>query len=102
MAAALAAAEAGAHVVLVESEADLGGRLRSQANPTVDPDTGAPAPGFELARGWARKVLDHPAIQVLTGSLAFGAYEGRLLSIARGRSPHPSPVRPVGGGDRQP
>ena len=84
MAAALAAAEAGAQVVLVESEADLGGRLRSRANPVVDPDTGGAVPGFELARGWARKVQDHPGIQVLTGSLAFGAYEGRLLSVARG------------------
>ena len=70
--------------VLVESESELGGRLRSQSGPVVDPDTGAAVPGFELARGWARKVLDHPGIRVLTGSLAFGAYEGRLLSIARG------------------
>lgn len=84
MAAALAAADAGAQVVLVESESELGGRLRFQAGPAADPDTGAAAPGFDLARGWGRKVLDHPGIQVLTGSLAFGAYEGRLLSIARG------------------
>ena len=83
MAAALAAAEAGAQVVLVESETNLGGRLRSQSVPVVDPDTGTSLPGFELARVWARKVQDHPGIQVLTGSLAFGAYEGRLLSIVR-------------------
>ena len=84
MAAALAAAEAGAQVVLVESESELGGRLRSQSGPVVDPDTGGAAPGFELAQDWGRKALDHPGIHVLTGSLAFGAYEGRLLSIARG------------------
>ncbi|MDE2927762.1 MAG: 2Fe-2S iron-sulfur cluster-binding protein [Acidobacteriota bacterium] len=84
MAAALAAADSGAQVVLVESESELGGRLRSRSGPVADPDTGASVAGFELARTWSRKVLDHPGIRVLTGSLAFGAYEGRLLSIARG------------------
>ncbi|MCY3776088.1 MAG: 2Fe-2S iron-sulfur cluster-binding protein [Candidatus Aminicenantes bacterium] len=84
MAAALAAADSGAQVVLVESESELGGRLRSRSGQVVDPDTGASLAGFELARTWSRKVLDHPGIRVLTGSLAFGAYEGRLLSIARG------------------
>lgn len=68
--AALAAADAGARVVLVDEQTELGGHLRH------DPDL-RPANLDELIR----KVTGHPHIRTLTSAVCFGAYDDRYLGI---------------------
>jgi sarcosine oxidase subunit alpha len=70
MAAALAAAESGAHVMLVESEHGLGGHLR----------WGGEAELAELARLRAA-VTSADGIEVLCDSVVAGRYDGNFLAI---------------------
>ncbi|MBL8848974.1 MAG: (2Fe-2S)-binding protein, partial [Planctomycetaceae bacterium] len=74
--AALAAAEAGATVTLIDEQPALGGHLRH------DPDlSGAGKPLSELIG----KVTKHKSIQVFTSAVAFGCYEGNYLGIQQGK-----------------
>ena len=77
MAAALAAAEAGATVMLVEEEYELGGHLR----------WGSTA---ELAalRELREAVASQPAIEVLTNSAVTGRYDGNWIAIVQRNLPH--------------
>jgi sarcosine oxidase subunit alpha len=70
MAAAIAAADAGATVMLVEEEHRLGGHLRFGG-----PDELAASAELESA------VAGHPGIEVLTDSVVAGRYDGNWLSI---------------------
>ena len=85
MAAALAAS-AGARVVLVDDQPDLGGSLR------YDSRTSAGLPGvgevsaLDSARKLASEVEANDRIEVLSDATAFGLYEGRLLAITQGDS----------------
>ncbi len=71
--AALAAAEAGAEVLLIDEQTEFGGHLRH------DPDL-APA---ELA-AVIDKIKTHSRITVLNETLNFGLYEGNYLAAQRG------------------
>jgi sarcosine oxidase subunit alpha len=71
MAAALAAAQAGCRVVLVEEQDALGGMLRVEQ----------PEQAVELAAA-----LEAAGVTIWTGAVAFGAYEGRQLGVQRGKT----------------
>lgn len=76
--AALAAANQGARVVLLENEPALGGHLRYAAH-DID---GQPA--YRYAASLAAEVAAHPRIEVLTNTTAFGCYEDLWLGAVRG------------------
>ena len=83
-AAALAAAESGTRVVIVDDQQSLGGHLRDLANPVTTEGEFAGVPGFSLADELERQLTEAPNVTVLTGASAFGLYEGNLLAIHRG------------------
>lgn len=72
LAAALAAAEAGAKVVLVEQDFMAGGHLLSEPS---DSEAGAWLSGM-LAR-----LADMPNVSLMTRTSAFGAYDGNVLGL---------------------
>lgn len=72
--AALTAAEAGASVVLIDEQPELGGHMRH------DPDL-APADLSSLVQ----RVRTHGKIRVFSNALAFGAYEENYLGIRQGK-----------------
>ena len=82
LAAAQAAAEAGAEVVLVDEQPELGGHLRFQRTKLEDPTSGQTGEGFEIARSLAERVKKNDRIRVLSPARAFGGYEGNLIGIA--------------------
>jgi sarcosine oxidase subunit alpha len=77
MSAAVAAADAGAGVLLVEEEHELGGHLRWGGKADLD-----------LLAELRRAVKDRPAIEVLVDSVAFARYDGNWVAVMQ-RS-HPS------------
>jgi sarcosine oxidase subunit alpha len=92
MAAALAAAEIGAQVTLVEKEARLGGQLRiSDLRFTIE-DWGIfqglefanANSSFELIEKLTQTVEAHPNIKLLTSATAFGWYEGNFIGVNQG------------------
>ena len=72
LSAALAAADAGADVILAEEQDGLGGHTRWEPS-----GGGAVEPLISLAAG-------HPRIEIFTGAVAFGAYEGGLVPLRQG------------------
>src|ERR687890_169474 len=77
MAAAVAAAEAGAQVLLVEEEYDLGGHLRWGSGPEL-------AALCELRNEVART----PGIEVMTNSVVNGRYDGNWVAVLQRNLPH--------------
>ena len=78
MAAAVAAAEAGAQVMLVEEEHELGGHLRWGGKAELD-----------LLGELRRAVAAHAGIEVLTDSVVAGRYDDNwmaVLAVQRGSS----------------
>jgi len=77
MAAAVAAAEAGAQVLLVEEEHELGGHLRW-------------GNGAELAalRELRAEVGSNPGIEVMTDSVVNGRYDGNWVAVLQRNLPH--------------
>ncbi len=84
MAAALEAAGAGARVVLVEAEAQLGGRLLVGLRPLDEGEVRGQA-GWQVAARLAAEVAAEPRIRVLSAATAFGLYEDGLLGVLQGR-----------------
>ena len=81
LSAALAAAEQGTQVVLVDDQPLLGGSLRFDTrNYTALPGLGD-ATGFEAAKRLAEAVLASENVQVLSSAAAFGLYQDNLLGI---------------------
>ncbi len=76
MAAAVAAAEAGAQVLLVEEEYELGGHLRwgNEAELT--------------ALGELREEVEAAGIEVMTDSVANGRYDGNWIAVLQRNLPH--------------
>lgn len=72
--AALAAAEAGAQVTLIDDQPTLGGHLR------YDPDLAGPH-----LTDLVQRVSKNPQINVLTTATVFGFYEGNYLGIQQGK-----------------
>jgi sarcosine oxidase subunit alpha len=84
MAAALEAAQAGASVVLVDDQPQLGGRLLIETREDDAELGGRPGWAFAAARG--HEVTAEAQIRVLNDATAFGLYEDGLLGILRGRT----------------
>jgi sarcosine oxidase, subunit alpha len=72
LSAALAAADAGADVILVEEQDALGGHIRWEAV------------GVSAVEVMIAAVRRHPRIELFTGAVAFGAYEGGLVALRQG------------------
>ena len=76
MTAALEAARLGADVALIDDQPKLGGHLQWHLLAT-DGKT----PDYQVAQRLAQQVEAEPKIRVMSGSTAFGLYEGRLLAV---------------------
>ena len=80
--AALEAAAAGARVVLVEEGEEIGGSWRA-TQASVDGDGRIEGlPGHVAAKRLAELLAEHPDVEVLTGTTAFGVYEGPLVAAS--------------------
>ena len=80
MSAALAAAEHGARVTLIDDQPRLGGHLRF--NPRANPGD-ASASGTEVAESQTKAVLANDNVRVMTGATVFAFYQDNLLGIRR-------------------
>lgn len=80
LAGALAAAEAGVRVVVVERDQALGGSLRAETRVTTDA-AGRHDAAWKLVEILAEQVRQHPGIEVRTGATALGWYEGNILPV---------------------
>ncbi len=78
MQSALAAADADARVILIESEAQLGGHLRYSGQ-----SRGETAVHIQ-ATSLAAKVAAHPNIEVMKNTLAFGRYDHNWIGAVQG------------------
>jgi sarcosine oxidase subunit alpha len=72
IAAALAAADAGADVILAEEQEGLGGHTRWEPR------------GVSAVEALIARAGRHPRIEVFTGAVAFGVYEGGLVPLRQG------------------
>lgn len=86
LSAALAAADLGAQVILIDENSMLGGHLRSVycVLRSAYSNTQYALRNTQYALGLADAVHDHPNIEVLTEATAFGWYEGNLLGVVQG------------------
>ena len=87
--AALAAARAGAHVVLVDDQPSLGGHLRFQVAEQGEGRYEG-QPGYLVARALADEVAREPRIDVLLNATAFGLYEDNLVGVLQGHAVGPN------------
>jgi len=85
-AAALAAAGAGARVVLVDEQPDLGGHLRWRVAPThgLEPDLDG-QPGVRVAAALAERVAA-AGVEVARGSVALGFFEDNVVGVVEGET----------------
>ncbi len=90
IAAALAAGEAGARVVLVDEQAELGGALLGLGH-MID-GTG----GTAWAAAAAARLEAMPEVRVLTRTTLFGYYDHNSLSALERRTDHLGPAAPAG------
>ena len=81
--AALAAADAGARVVLVDDGARLGGHLRLRTRPVEGDERLAGLAGQAAADRLAELVAADTGIEVLASTTAVGIYESNLLAAVR-------------------
>ena len=92
LAAALAAAEAGARVILADEQAELGGSLLSETHVMVD---GKPA--WEWLGDVLRRLSASDRVRILPRTTVFGAYPDRMLGLVERISDHlaePDPSLP--------
>ncbi len=90
IAAALAAGEAGARVVLVDEQPALGGALQGLRHRVDGVD------GTEWAGAAAARLAAMPEVRVLTRTTLFGYYDHNTLSAVERRTDHLGPGRPAG------
>jgi len=83
LAAALAAAETGARVILVDEQAQAGGALRFEQGATIDA-----AAGWDWAQTTADKLAAMGNVRVLTRTTAFGYYSQNLVGLVERVSDH--------------
>jgi sarcosine oxidase subunit alpha len=81
LAAALAAARAGADVVLIDDQPAPGGRLRIAVRPQPGSE-GQTGPA--LAERLAKDIAAEPRIEAFFNATAFGYYEGDLIGVIQG------------------
>ena len=84
MSAALAAADQGAQVTLVDDQPNLGGHLRFSNYSSSDLPEFGQAAATEVADQLARRVLGSSNIQVRSGATVFAYYQDNLLGILHG------------------
>src|SRR5437763_8937174 len=84
LSAALAAAEDGLRVVIVDDNPALGGHLHGETRIYEDAGEFSGRTGHEIAAELARRLEGRENVEILTGALAFGVYEGHLLGVAQG------------------
>ncbi|MBN9078036.1 MAG: sarcosine oxidase subunit alpha [Rhizobiales bacterium 65-79] len=92
LAAALAAAETGARVILCDEQTELGGALRYERGATVDGQ-----PGWDWAQATAAKLAARDNVRMLTRTTAFGYYAQNFLGLVERVTDHlaePSPDQP--------
>ena len=88
--AALSAGESGAHVVLVDEQAALGGALPGLRHRIDGAD------GAAWADAAAARLAAMPEVRVLTRTTLFGYYDHNTLSALERRSDHLGPRAPAG------
>lgn len=82
LSAALAAAESGAKVALVDDQPGPGGHLRFDARVYRDlPGFDGEVHGFEAAAGLAERALSAECVRVISNAVAFGLYQDNLLGV---------------------
>ncbi|MFP3545592.1 sarcosine oxidase subunit alpha [Rhizobium sp. SIMBA_035] len=85
LSAALAAAEAGANVILCDEQADVGGALRYDSGVKIDG-----VDGYTWAQQTAAKLRAMDNVQVLTRTTAFGYYNHNFVALAERVTDHVS------------
>ena len=83
MSAALAAAEHGAKVTLVDDQPTLGGHLRFSSRESADIPGFEEATGAEVAGKLADAARKNDRVRVMTGATVFAFYQDNLLGIRR-------------------
>ncbi len=83
LSAALAAAEAGASVIIVDEQADVGGALRYDSGVKIDG-----VDGYTWAQQTAAKLRAMDNVQVLTRTTAFGYYNHNFIALAERVTDH--------------
>jgi sarcosine oxidase subunit alpha len=92
LAAALAAAESGARVVLCDEQADFGGALRFEAGARVEGQD-----GWAWAQGAVAKLAANGRVRILPRTTAFGYYAQNLVGLVERVTEHlekPDPALP--------
>src|SRR5690606_37882395 len=88
LAAALAAAEAGARVILADEQPQAGGALRHEAGATVDGQE-----GWTWAESAAARLRAMDNVRILCRATAFGYYAQNFVGLAERVSDHlPGPL----------
>ena len=85
MSAALAAAEHGASVTLIDDQPRLGGRLRFNPREFADVAEFQGAAGSEIADRLAQAASDTARLRVMSGATVFACYQDNLLGILSGQ-----------------
>ena len=85
MAAALAAAEQGAKVTLIDDQPRLGGHLCFSSGEPADVAGFPGGTGGQVADPLAKSVSQSPRLEVMSGATIFGCYQDNLLGILRGQ-----------------
>ncbi|MDQ2741715.1 MAG: 2Fe-2S iron-sulfur cluster-binding protein [Chloroflexota bacterium] len=84
LSAAIAAAQEGLRVVVVDENPKLGGHLLGETRIYDDAGEFSGQRGHDIALELARRLEKLPNVEILTGAVAFGFYEGNLVAVAQG------------------
>ncbi|WP_420961177.1 sarcosine oxidase subunit alpha [Brucella sp. IR073] len=83
LAAALAAAETGARVILCDEQAEMGGALRHETDVQIEGQ-----PGWDWAQATTRKLAAMDNVRVLTRTTAFGYYAQNFVGLVERITEH--------------
>jgi sarcosine oxidase subunit alpha len=84
LSAAIAAAEHGLRVVVVDENPALGGHLRGETRIYQHVGEYSGRAGHQIVEALAARLRACPTAQVLTGATAIGIYEDKLIAVAQG------------------
>ena len=85
LSAALAAAEHGARVALIDDQPRLGGHLRFGSPESDGADESQGVTGNDIADELEKSALEAPRLRVMSGATVFACYQDNLLGILSGR-----------------
>ncbi len=86
LAAAIAAAQEGVRVVIVDDNPSLGGHLRGDMWSYDEVGEFSGRRGHDIVTELERRVREAPNIETLTSATAVGLYEGNLIAVAQGET----------------